>query len=207
MKIKAKKTQRGPLSRVWAAIAAFNVDQLFASKRVAGPPRTVYVNAPSLPADHYDKRGKVKKAHLYASNQVITSKYTVITFLPRNLLEQFRRVANMCVGISRIFLCIFDVVWTVSSLSSRFSSSFPNSPLFRLVLRCFRSSSSSQSLRSRTAMKITIATSQTGTSTIVGPGCLPARDSSIRTPRKPKAKPSSAPSSRTGEASTFRSGK
>ncbi len=32
---------------------------------------------------------------MYSSNQNVTSKYTVITFLPRNLLEQFRRVANV----------------------------------------------------------------------------------------------------------------
>lgn len=32
---------------------------------------------------------------IYQSNQVLTSKYNIITFLPRNLLEQFRRVANV----------------------------------------------------------------------------------------------------------------
>lgn len=32
---------------------------------------------------------------LYCSNEVTTSKYTVLTFLPRNLLEQFRRAANL----------------------------------------------------------------------------------------------------------------
>lgn len=42
-----------------------------------------------------DKKGKVKKEHMYHTNQVVTSKYTVLTFLPRNLLEQFRRIANV----------------------------------------------------------------------------------------------------------------
>ena len=28
------------------------------------------------------------------TDEFITSKYTVVTFVPRNLLEQFRRVAN-----------------------------------------------------------------------------------------------------------------
>jgi phospholipid-translocating ATPase len=32
---------------------------------------------------------------VFESNQVLTSKYNIITFLPRNLLEQFRRVANI----------------------------------------------------------------------------------------------------------------
>jgi len=48
-----------------------------------------------LPDDYHDARGRVKPEHVYSSNQVITSKYTVVTFLPRNLLEQFRRVANV----------------------------------------------------------------------------------------------------------------
>ncbi|SCV69075.1 BQ2448_2095 [Microbotryum intermedium] len=32
---------------------------------------------------------------IYESNQVLTSKYNIITFLPRNLIEQFRRIANI----------------------------------------------------------------------------------------------------------------
>ena len=74
-------------------VAAFNVESLFSRKRPVGPPRSVFVNQ-ELPADYYDKKQRVQKDHVYATNQVITSKYTVITFLPRNLLEQFRRVAN-----------------------------------------------------------------------------------------------------------------
>lgn len=31
----------------------------------------------------------------YVRNKVRTSKYTPITFFPKNLFEQFRRVANM----------------------------------------------------------------------------------------------------------------
>ncbi|GAA5931924.1 uncharacterized protein JCM15063_001604 [Sporobolomyces koalae] len=31
----------------------------------------------------------------FQTNQVLTSKYNIVTFLPRNLLEQFRRVANI----------------------------------------------------------------------------------------------------------------
>ncbi|KAJ7179920.1 phospholipid-translocating ATPase [Mycena crocata] len=75
-------------------LVAFKIEDLFSRKKVAGPPRTVHVNE-TLPADYLDHKGKVKPAHLYPSNQVITSKYTIITFLPRNLLEQFRRVANV----------------------------------------------------------------------------------------------------------------
>ncbi|KAJ7047444.1 phospholipid-translocating ATPase [Mycena alexandri] len=82
-------------SRPWyKRLAAFQIADLFSRKRVPGPPRTVHVNE-NLPADYLDPKGKVKPAHVYPSNQVITSKYTIVTFLPRNLLEQFRRVANM----------------------------------------------------------------------------------------------------------------
>lgn len=62
-------------------------------------PRNVYVNT-DVPAEHFiTRRGKRKYTHehRYATNQVVTSKYTIITFLPRNLLEQFRRIANMWV--------------------------------------------------------------------------------------------------------------
>ncbi|KAG8938615.1 hypothetical protein FRC04_008144, partial [Tulasnella sp. 424] len=47
----------------------------------------------NLPEDAYEK-GKVKTSWVYPANQVVTSKYTVITFLPKNVLEQFRRIAN-----------------------------------------------------------------------------------------------------------------
>lgn len=80
----------------YAKLAAFNVEDLFSQKRLPGPPRTVYVNE-NLPDEYRDHKGRVKPEHLYTPNQVITSKYTIITFLPRNLLEQFRRVANLYV--------------------------------------------------------------------------------------------------------------
>jgi len=84
---------------IWyAKLAAFKVEDLFSRKKEAGPRRTVFVNE-NLPDDYRDHRGRVKPEHVYSSNQVITSKYTIITFLPRNLLEQFRRVANMSVFI------------------------------------------------------------------------------------------------------------
>jgi phospholipid-translocating ATPase len=56
----------------------------------------VYVNE-NIPGHYFDHKGRIKPEFVYTSNQVITSKYTIITFLPRNLLEQFRRIANMCV--------------------------------------------------------------------------------------------------------------
>ncbi|KAG5652780.1 hypothetical protein H0H81_003660 [Sphagnurus paluster] len=84
----------------YARVVAFNVESLFSQKRAPGPPRTIFVNE-DTPEFYVDHKGKTKPEYVYPSNQVITSKYTVITFLPRNLLEQFRRVANLFfLGIS-----------------------------------------------------------------------------------------------------------
>ena len=82
------------VARGYAKLAAFNVENLFVKKKEPGPPRTVYVNQ-DLPPNYLDTKGRVRPQHVYSTNQVITSKYTIITFLPRNLLEQFRRIANV----------------------------------------------------------------------------------------------------------------
>ena len=86
-------------------LADFNVEALFSRKTLPGPPRSVVVHQ-DLPPDYKTDKGKVKKEHVYSTNQVITSKYTIITFLPRNLLEQFRRIANMYASL-RIECSVF----------------------------------------------------------------------------------------------------
>lgn len=96
----APPTQRGRWGRAWHSFTDFNIVSLFQRAPPPRTPRTIYVQE-ELPLDFYNvkKNGKkiIKKEHIYTTNQVITSKYTILTFLPRNLLEQFRRVANMCV--------------------------------------------------------------------------------------------------------------
>ncbi|KAF7352855.1 Phospholipid-transporting ATPase [Mycena venus] len=77
-------------------------------------PRTVHVNE-NLPAEYFDPKGKVKSAYIYPTNQVITYKYTIITFIPRNLLEQFRRVANIFF-LSLAILQFFPKFATVSPI-------------------------------------------------------------------------------------------
>src|ERR1700721_3837830 len=77
-------------------LAAFNVESLFSRRHQPGPPRTIFISQ-GLPPDYLGPNGKPKKEHEYDTNQVITSKYTIFTFLPRNLLEQFRRLANVYV--------------------------------------------------------------------------------------------------------------
>ncbi|KAI7869563.1 hypothetical protein BDF14DRAFT_1782731 [Spinellus fusiger] len=54
--------------------------------------RRVFVNLP-LPPNELDTHGNTR-TH-YTSNQVRTSKYTLLTFVPKNLFEQFRRIANL----------------------------------------------------------------------------------------------------------------
>lgn len=53
--------------------------------------RNVYLNVP-IPSHELDKYGEPR---IYSRNKVRTSKYTIWTFLPKNLTEQFRRVANL----------------------------------------------------------------------------------------------------------------
>ncbi|KZT35488.1 phospholipid-translocating P-type ATPase [Sistotremastrum suecicum HHB10207 ss-3] len=81
--------------RVAKFLNRFTIEALFGRSHRPRHPRSVYVNQP-LPDSFFDpKKGKILKEHVYLTNQVLTSKYTIITFLPRNLLEQFRRIANV----------------------------------------------------------------------------------------------------------------
>ncbi|KAG0163105.1 hypothetical protein DFQ30_000735 [Apophysomyces sp. BC1015] len=61
-------------------------------RRVPTGGRRVFVNLP-LPAYEINKRGRPR--HSYVSNKIRTSKYTLFSFLPKNLFEQFRRAANL----------------------------------------------------------------------------------------------------------------
>ncbi|KAI8879317.1 phospholipid-translocating P-type ATPase, partial [Backusella circina FSU 941] len=54
--------------------------------------RRVFVNLP-VPPDALDKKGRPKQC--YPTNKVRTSKYTLLSFVPKNLFEQFRRAANI----------------------------------------------------------------------------------------------------------------
>ncbi|KAL1753669.1 hypothetical protein FB107DRAFT_264155 [Schizophyllum commune] len=63
-----------------------------AAAGVPGVRRRVYVNCP-LPPNEVDQHGEPLVR--YVRNKVRTTKYTILTFIPKNLYEQFRRVANM----------------------------------------------------------------------------------------------------------------
>ncbi|KAF8310990.1 phospholipid-transporting ATPase 1 [Clavulina sp. PMI_390] len=70
-----------------------------------GKRRDIHFNIP-LPQSQLDSRGE--PIVRYARNKVRTSKYTPITFLPKNLYEQFRRVANIFF-LATVILSIFPM--------------------------------------------------------------------------------------------------
>ena len=81
----------------YTKIAQLNVENLFVRKRERGPKRRIFVNQ-DLPQDYWDSKGRIKPEYKYTANQVITSKYTWVSFLPRIIFEQSRRIANMLVS-------------------------------------------------------------------------------------------------------------
>jgi phospholipid-translocating ATPase len=92
---KAKRNKRSWWDlHVATPIANLSPSKLFGRGVGLGKPRSIYINTP-LPEEFFDKKGRITKDSRYTSNQNVTSKYTILTFLPRNLFEQFRRVANI----------------------------------------------------------------------------------------------------------------
>lgn len=75
------------------------------SKTPAGQRRTLYVNIP-LPTGLLDTKGD--PTIRYVRNKVRTSKYTILTFVPKNLFEQFRRAANIYF-LALVVLQLFSV--------------------------------------------------------------------------------------------------
>ncbi|KAJ7574583.1 hypothetical protein C8J56DRAFT_1172699 [Mycena floridula] len=110
------------IATIYDTVAAFNVETIFVRKRAPGPRRTIFVNE-ELPAEYHDNKGRIKHVHRYTTNQVITSKYTVLTFLPRNLLEQFRRIAN-----------IFFAAIAILQFFPKFSTISPGLVIFPLLV-------------------------------------------------------------------------
>ncbi|GAA5813849.1 hypothetical protein MFLAVUS_007336 [Mucor flavus] len=66
--------------------------------------RNIYVNM-KLPSSEYDDDGNLIEHH-YPSNRVRTAKYTPLSFVPKNLFEQFRNVANLYFLFLVILQCI-----------------------------------------------------------------------------------------------------
>ncbi|KAI8146474.1 hypothetical protein BJV82DRAFT_509807 [Fennellomyces sp. T-0311] len=64
-----------------------------------------------LPSTEFNEKGKRIQSH-YVSNRIRTAKYTPLTFVPKNLFEQFRNVANLYFLLLVVLQCIpiFGVV-------------------------------------------------------------------------------------------------
>lgn len=60
--------------------------------------RTIYIN--STKPDDYNDTNEVP--YDYKSNKIKTSKYNLLTFIPKNLFEQFRRITNLYFLINNI---------------------------------------------------------------------------------------------------------
>ncbi|KAI8980872.1 hypothetical protein BDB01DRAFT_795934 [Pilobolus umbonatus] len=65
--------------------------------------RKIYVNM-SPHQSHYDDKGQLEQSHV--PNRIRTAKYTPISFIPKNLFEQFRNVANLYFLFLVILQCI-----------------------------------------------------------------------------------------------------
>ncbi|KAI8373699.1 hypothetical protein BD560DRAFT_446220 [Blakeslea trispora] len=61
-------------------------------RRIGPESRRIFVN---LPIPEYELDSKGQPTQKYATNRIRTSKYTILTFVPKNLFEQFRRPANL----------------------------------------------------------------------------------------------------------------
>ncbi|KAF9971218.1 hypothetical protein BGZ73_005886 [Actinomortierella ambigua] len=79
--------------------------------------RRIFVNLP-LPTHDLDARGNPKVS--YGSNRIKTAKYSAWNFLPKNLFEQFRRVANMFF----LFMAILQLT-PIFTVGSPFLTVFP----------------------------------------------------------------------------------
>ncbi|KAI8906959.1 hypothetical protein EDD86DRAFT_210177 [Gorgonomyces haynaldii] len=77
-------------------------------KPIEQPRRRIFLN--TTPTGAYIKNQKPTQK--FTSNKVRTSKYTFVTFLPRNIFEQFRGIANFYF-LSLVVLQAFDLFKTV----------------------------------------------------------------------------------------------
>ncbi|XP_035289811.1 phospholipid-transporting ATPase 11C-like isoform X1 [Anguilla anguilla] len=89
------------------------LNRLFAGDEKRGDSRTIHVGHQPCPATDAFIQPK------FCDNRIVSSKYTVWNFLPKNLFEQFRRIANF------YFLIIFLVQVIVDTPTSPVTSGLP----------------------------------------------------------------------------------
>ncbi|KAI7906865.1 uncharacterized protein BX663DRAFT_494033 [Cokeromyces recurvatus] len=62
-------------------------------KKITNGGRRIFINLPL--STFYNNATATEKKRNFATNKIRTSKYTLLSFIPKNLFEQFRRPANM----------------------------------------------------------------------------------------------------------------
>ena len=65
-----------------------------------------------------DQQSKTTRSKQSQSNRIKTTKYTLITFLPKNLVEQFRRIANFYFLIMSVIAIVIGELSALSNISS-----------------------------------------------------------------------------------------
>lgn len=111
----------------WTKLRSIDLNPETAFRRKRRPPasRRVMVNT-DLPREMYDSKGKVSKNAVYDSNQIVSAKYTIYNFVFKNLLEQFRRVAN-----------IFFLVLVILQFFPQFTTISPGVAMLPLLIVLF----------------------------------------------------------------------
>lgn len=110
----------------------------------------------------YSDQKKVKEQH--ADNRIKSTKYTLITFLPKNLLEQFRRIANFYFLVMTTIAIIIGKFMNIVCVCFFFSThSILSSQVFTLQIKMVEDSISAMLLKCRHTHDHQLRAIQTGT--------------------------------------------
>lgn len=81
------------------------------TKSKEGKTRTVHANVLYEGAGEEEKKENPNARQHFADNEIRTTKYTLLSFLPRNLFEQFHRFAN----VYFVFIALLNFAPVVSA--------------------------------------------------------------------------------------------
>jgi phospholipid-translocating ATPase len=96
--VKFKKAIFGLFGKVKVVSLTLKKLKLYDSDQAKSTLRTIYINN-TKPSDYNDSN---EIPYDYKSNRIKTSKYNLLTFIPKNLFEQFRRITNLYFLINNI---------------------------------------------------------------------------------------------------------
>lgn len=67
------------------------------------------------PTDQHEEENKAKEEYNYPPNIIVSSRYNIINFLPKSLLEQFRRLAN-------VYFVVIGVIAAVGAYTKEYET-------------------------------------------------------------------------------------